>query len=74
MSVIYPTPTLPKWNSGSGAVWIHRVAIGSGLRATVDMAKPTKEDKIRRKARKPSASQIRNEPEVYSETAMALGN
>jgi hypothetical protein len=28
------------------------VAIGSGLWETVDMAKPTKEDKIRRKAKK----------------------
>ena len=51
MTVIYPTPALPKWNSGSGEVWIHRVAVGSGLRATVDMARPTKEDKIRRKAK-----------------------
>jgi hypothetical protein len=51
-SVIYPTPALPKPNSG-GAVCIHRVAIGSGLWETVDVAKPTKEDKIRRRAKKP---------------------
>ena len=38
------------------------------------MAKPTKEDKIRRKAKKTQRKSDKNEPEAYGETTMGLGN
>jgi hypothetical protein len=57
--------------SGAWVVYfeIHRGAIGCGLWETVRIAKPTKEDKVRRKAKKPSASQIRKGANAYADKA-----